>query len=515
MGYPTRGISNTLNGGTGTSIVLTKPSGLQDGDVLLIKLRGQGTSAATPVSAACTGFTALNGASASDRIHMMLYKVVSSAASEASTYTVSTNGTSGRVAASIEIVRGVDTASPISGTKNYMGLSPNPASLTSWTVDSAVDKLLIIEMRSDERTSGQSHVPTAIPSGYTTGLNFQSSLDASTSGSRTAIWSGYKESIGTTSIASTSLTWATGITAVRGSAVAFRGKADEGYPVVFGDGTEGLMTYIDTDGSTQKTPSSVNIWYPSFTDVSDLLANTNGPTMAHRGGSTVYPEMSEYAYDHSVFNGYGVLEFSVGWSSDNVPFGLGHQYLDEITGSPGGTSQSPSAMDWATISALENHLLPVSPGVYQPIFRLDDFLAKYGQSHICIIDPKYGFANQTKLDIMFDMMDTYGGPDRFIAKFDSSETDAKLSTTASNGGYERMNYWSSDTTAMAAQQSRWSIIGALYSDSSAMTQAGTYGKPVWGAIVPDAAGYTTARSNGADLVMCRNTLAIPAVSSWN
>lgn len=517
--YPVSNVARSVHGGSGTSLVLNKPSDgprvVRNGDVLLIKTRGQGI-APLDALASCPGFTAIHG-QANDRMHMMLYKIVTDAGSEPSTYTLTTNAASGRIVASIEIVENVDVSSPIAGFHGYQSIgTPNPGTMTSWSLDDIADDLLLIEMFSDERTAGQSHVPSAIPTGFTTTINVQSSLNEVTTGSRTAFWSGEKRSHGLNQAPASSLTWPTGVTTVKASGVAFRGMADPSLPigleVKLEDGTLGYLSVL-SDG-VRSAPANIYIWRDSFPDVDDMLTRTNGVTFAHRGGSRYWPEMSQYAYDHAVYYGYGVLEFSCGWSSDLVPFGLGSQYLDHLTvPDSNGTSINPTTQTWNAISAMTNKRNPVKPGVYQPIYRLDDFAAKYGKTQICIVDPKYGFANQAKLDIMFDIMDANGGPDRFMFKFDAPETDAKLTTTGHARGYKGMNYWGNDITAMAAQQSRWDLIGARFDDATAMAQARTYGKPSWGAVVPTAAGYVTARANGADFVMCTDPAGMPAVNA--
>lgn len=284
-----------------------------------------------------------------------------------------------------------------------------------------------------------------------------------------------------------------------------------GTPMEKGNGEIVYMSYLDGSG-VRKAFKSVNLWLPGFNDVDALLAKP-GATIAHRGGSAVYPQMSEYAYDHSVFNGFGALEFSCGWTSDLVPFGLGFQYLDDTGSVAPGTNLDPTTLSWATLSSTYfNKLLPVSSGVWQPFYRLEEFLEKFTKTHVVTVDPKYGFANQTKINVMLDICDEFGGPDKIIIKFDSSETDAKLTTSASARGYERMNYWNADTTAMAAQQSRWTILGANYATQAAIEAANSYGKPVWAAIIPNQAGYDQAIAWGADYGMITNPITIAPVS---
>ena len=509
----------------GTSVTISKPSGLVNGDVIVIAIRAQGLISGeltTIASGFVRGGTLLNQNSSADRPTGIFAKPIPTASAEtATTYTFGGWAT-GRVLAIAFLVRGVTLTDYNDGGNRYYTTASDAPAYSVGAVPS-----LLIEIATDERIAGQSSVPTTTPPGMTVLLNAQTSGyaivdNADTTGSRTAMWLGSKilTSTDSTSVAAHPIAWPSDVSAPRGAQMALRGTPGAevsviGVPVKTGTGASAFLSYLASNGTTRITPKSLNVWYPSYPTVQSLLASTSGPTIAHRGGSLVYPQMSSYAYDHAVFRGYGVLEFSCGWSSDGVPFGLASQYLDDAIGNTGGTTLPVASMTWAQINAYKNHFNPVSAGVWQPFLRLDDFAAKYAKTHICIIDPKYGFSVQANLNTMFDIMDANGGPTRFIAKFDSSETNALLTTTAIARGYERMNYWGSDTTAMAAQQSRWSIIGALYSDATAMAQANTYGKPSWAAIVPNAAGYATARTNGAKLVMCADPINIPAKSSWN
>lgn len=534
-------IATTTNGAaSGTSLILTKPSGLADGDVLVALVRGQGTATST-TQAAITGFTAAHNQALTDRVHMILYKVVTSAAGEGSSYTVNTNGGSGRIVGALQIWRGVDTASPIGGTHAYAALSGTSQTLTSWTVDSSSDAFAVINLFSDERTAGQSHVPTTIPSGYSTNVNEQSTLDASTSGSRTSIWSGYIASTGTTTISAATLVMPTGATGPRASAIALRGAAtapvtgtgnltlsgtavasQPGAPVT-GTGTLTLSGTADVSGGTQIRSASGTLTIsgsatalnarPGFASVTQLLA-TQGATIAHRGGSVTYPEMSEYAYTQSVLLGYGALEFSCGWSSDDVPFGLADSTLDRVAGVSG--SIDPKTIPWANISSTyENKTNPVSAGVYQPFYRLVDFLDKFTPTHVVAVDPKFGVTNPNYyMPILLDICDAHGGPSKIIIKFDSAGAGGiPIATAAHSRGYTTMNYWGSNTTAMASEQSNWDIIGALYSDATAMAQANTYGKPSWAAIVPNQTGYNTAITNGANLVMVSGVASVTPISA--
>lgn len=551
MVYPTyEGTVQAAGASSGTSLVVNKPYAavngvtIKDGDYLIARLRSQGLVSGT-VSWACSGWTALSINGSNDRSSNILYKKITSAASEpadGSGYTFSSNGASGRMAGSIRVVRHASQSSFLGGSKAYTAMTNGTTttpSASGWTIDSATDKFLIELMVSDERTSGQSATPVSGPSGYTLGDVVQNTLDASTTGSRTMHFTYWDESIGVTSTGTQTFTFGAAGTSPKMHGIAMRGMAEGsasgGYAwtgvavghtpddppsdVPAGYGVGGYDFSATSVTGKRKPKATIAAGYdfngtavgrrpisPGFTDVNHLM-RTPGATIAHRGGSQNYPEMSDYAYEKSAGLGFGALEFSIGWTSDLVPFGCADQYLDRMAGLTAGTNLSPTSITWATLSSTYvNKLNPVSPGVFQPFYKLEDFLQKYSGTHVLCVDPKYGFATQTKIDIMLDLCDLYGGPTKIILKFDSPETDGKLTTSAHARGYTCMNYWGTDTTSMAAQQSRWDYIGARFDDSAAMTQANTYGKPVWGAVANGQTQYNTAIANGADVVMCSNVL---------
>jgi len=206
--------------------------------------------------------------------------------------------------------------------------------------------------------------------------------------------------------------------------------------------------------------------------------------------------------------GHGILEFSCGFTSDNVPFALGQQYLDtqsQITG-----NVDPKTMTWAYLSSHYQITLNAG-GNPQPYYKLEDAVQDF-PNHVFAVDFKYGILDISRYaNAMMDILDDYGGPNRFIIKFDSPGATA-YADLARSRGYKTMNYWGTDTSAMASEQSHWDIIGARFDNSTAMAQANTYGKPVWAFPIDSQANYTTAISNGADLVMVRSSSV--AVVPW-
>lgn len=254
---------------SGLSGVLANPSGLrggktlENGDVLLVKVRTASNAGSGGLAASIPGFLNIHAQPGVDRVHMMLYKIVTDAASEPSSYTLTTNAPSSRIIASMEIVTGVDVNNPIAGVHGYQAGTTNPSVMSAWTVDSATDDLLIIELRTDDRVSGALPTPDVTPEGFTTTFVMQSTVTSNTftTGARSAMWSGHRQSTGEINMPSTSVTWHMSVVSPRSSAVAFRGMPDPpdlpiGLEIVLGDGTLGYLSYIDSEG-IRKAPASI------------------------------------------------------------------------------------------------------------------------------------------------------------------------------------------------------------------------------------------------------------------
>jgi len=461
---------------SGTSLVLTKPASIANGKAVIIGVRAQGTTAGE-LSTLPAGFTRIGSAQgAADRAQGFFLKRITDAPSEPATYTIG-GWSTGRSVGFIGIVNDLDPTTAVAGFPPY-----SVTDLAAYTGDAPQ---LLLAMWGDERTDTRSHVPSSIPAGYSTLVNSQSTLDSSSTGSRTAL-AVVSQSVGdagSDSVGAAALVWPGGISANRSVGVAIKGIA------------------------TAPAPST-----KAFSSVTQFLA-TLGATCAWRLGGGPFPQHSKYAAQQSTLLGYKALEFSCGWTSDLVPFGLGPQYLDTIAGVSG--SVDPTTMTWATLSStyqIQNN--PVSPGIYQPFYRLVDFLQDYASTHICLVDPKFGFDTIAKIDVMLDICDANGGPNRILIKFDSPTAATNLSVRARARGYKVINYWGIDTTTMAAQQANWDCIGVLYdADPSVFTAANSYGKPVWGAVIPDQAGYNTALARGADFMNISGVQAVAPVGA--
>lgn len=490
--------------------------GAQNGDILVMFGRSQGTIAADitpPAGFARMGTTGTVGAG--DRFQGIFTHVVTDVATDPLVYTFNgVAGSASRITVAKGIVRGADLAHVNDGGLLFRSDAFLPS------VDAQAYPYTVYALWGAEFTAGNSPVPN-LPSGWEMVLTAQGNGTAivandNTASSRTGIVVLKKvvESAGSLTIPDVTLTWGSTASSPKAASWIVRGQsavAPVGLPVKLGNGADARLSYLDGAGVRQ-TPARVALWLPGFADV-DAFVATAGATAAHRGGSLNWPEYSEIAYDRSVFRNYGALEFSCGFSSDNVPFGLGDETLDRIAGVTGDIN--PTTLTWAQIdSTYRNVLRPIASGVTQPLYRLEDFLAKYTPTHVCMVDPKFGWSNTTRVGAMLDICDEFGGPEKIIVKFDFPLTSSALVDAAHARGYLAMNYWGTDQAALTTtyHTDKWDLIGVRYDADQAMYDAATaIGKPVWAAVIPDQAGYATAISRGADLAMISGVNAVTPV----
>lgn len=492
--------------------------GAQTGDVLVFETRSQASPASDITPPAGWTRAGTTGSFASDRFLGRFYKYVSNIATEvlSVTFTGIAGGGNSRIESHIGIVRGADPAFLNDGGARYQNNATVPAG-TALGVP-----YLVMAIAGAEFTAGNTAVPNAI-SGYTALLTSQTEgggtpaviPNGNTTNSRTGLTTVYRKvETGSLSVDPIPFTWPSTATDPKSASWIVRGMAAStpvGLPVKLGTGATAYLSYLDGAG-VRKAPASVNIWIPGFSNVAALLAKP-GATASHRGGSLNWPEYSEYAYDHAVFQGFGALEFSCDFTSDLVPFGNGYQFLDTAAGTTG--SVSASSMTWATLSSTyQNRLRPVTPGVYQPFYRLDQFLAKYTKNHVVMVDPKFGAGTPAKINAMLDICDANGGPEKIIIKFDSPITGSDLVVAAKARGYLTMNYWGTEIEKLTPEYhtDKWDLIGVRYDADTAMYAAAeALGKFIWAAVIPDQAGYNLAQSRGADIMMISNNLTVAPV----
>lgn len=473
------------NSAVSTSLTLPVPGDLQEGDLLVVALRSQdgGSSNAWSVP---EGFERVMAdpvlPAATSRVGDILVKTAMASEPESYTFT----GPSGRnVGIAVRMVPdSTDLVSRV-GTSPYGGGAS--ASGGTMTVPdrpiNAAPALSLLAIGA-EITAGVSHVPTVTGGFSQIGLA-QSSMDTSTSGSRTAIWLGWRAEPDTTAD-----TFTAGYTSTS---------------------SLGVFHAVFTGGTTPPVdPPDPEVIPPGFRSVAQMLS-TPGATWAHRGGSASWPEHTEMAYRNSALAGYGALEFSCSRTIDGVWFGLHDASINatsETTGLP-----NASEMTWAEVQ--EYQVTLNSGGNPQPYWKMTDFLDTYAQTHVCIMDYKEAWQHK---DEWYSILDSYGARQRIIIKQWGPTTDGPdIKARAGAMGFSTWGFFG-DADAldgtMGASEQYFTILGMEWNASpEAWAIALGFGKPVVGHITNSKGAYDTAILNGAHMAQCSNTVSIPAVGA--
>lgn len=498
---------------SGATVVLDKPTGLADGDMLVAVLRTMGST--SPSDFSLTGWTrrgyAFVANDGAGRVTGIFTHPVTTASSEPANYTFTKSASDARRVGAMFIVRGVDLSNPVAGNSAGWDATPTPRiQLNSFTVDAA-DPMLLVYAWGNEITSPNASAPTILP-GTEIALVPSS---AGTGATRSTLWAGY-ESNAATSTGHKNLTW-TNVNGPAATGVVLRGLSGSsgtatGTLTITGTATVSVgVTRTATGTLSLAGAGTRNVGVPGFASVAQMLA-TPGATWAHRGGSTNWPEMSKYAYDQAVLAGYGALEFSANRTSDGVWVGCHDASLNRTSQTTG--LADISSMTWAQVQTYQNSLN--SAGTPRAYYRLDQFLDDFTGTNVAIVDPKYAIG--TYNTEFLNLLDAHGGNTKIVVKFYGVGSGATaLADAATARGYQTWGYFYDTDVAgggLAADQSHWSILGMNYDASQAAWDAAlAYGKPVVGHIAASQANYNTAITRGARMVQCANVVGIAAVNA--
>ena len=231
----------------------------------------------------------------------------------------------------------------------------------------------------------------------------------------------------------------------------------------------------------------------------DRLTTRPGFTVAHRGGSLDWPEMSMEGYRNSVALGVNALEISLARTSDGVWFGLHDETLDRTSGTSGfrASDHTWSEVQQYTITAAETHD-PTQPR--QPYLRFEELTDAYGRTHTIFVDPKV--VPVEHFGELFDLMGRVKHPTAtFVAK--GYCTARAWPVDARARGYRTWGYYygsevAADRTLFASTQERWSWLGLDYTAGAEQWRSfAASGKPVLAHIVPSRAAATRSRREGA------------------
>jgi hypothetical protein len=507
---------------TTTGFTISRPSGVALGDYIIVVARGQAGTATTDLSS--TGFTRMGPAFVANdvagRQNGIYGRKVVDMSTEPTQYSFAftSSGGAARLIAVAFVVRGVDATNPVLGFgSSYEGTAITGGRQVDPFAISSVPGLQIF-MGGAEFAANNSETPATLPSGFTAITSFVSTGGIGVS--RTYVWVGQQQ-VAATPTGTAGITWGTPSApaaesiVLLGTNVVPTAPVGSGITFAKGDGTPAALYYMSPSGA--KTPTAAIPMRRGFANVTDVL-NAYGTTMAHRGGSDSYPEMSLYGYTQSVMRGYGVLEVSLGRTSDGVWFGLHDQTTDRTSG---GTFGNASSQTWAQIQA--QNIVIGAQGAPQPYMSWQQLVATYGSTHIIMADPKYAIG--TYNTEFLNMVATDIGVNRAIIKFSGAGSGAAaLSTAAQAMGFQTWGYFYA-TDASAAQGgngnlqtwgSYWTTLGMEYGASQAIwNEALAFGKPVIGHIAPNQAAYNSAMSKGASAVQVSGVAVVTPVSWWN
>lgn len=487
-----------------TSFTINKPSGVQDGDLLVMALSGQSSTATSDF--ASSGWSrvskAFTAGSSTNRITGFYALPVPSASAltqSSFTFTATDSVSGGRVVAEMFIVRGADLASTIIGISPY-GTTASQT-ITVQPPTPATTKNLLLTTYNAQFVSGIDYSIASGPSGMTQHIY----LPSSTAPQSKTILAVYQEDIEAGAPGAKSLTWAGAQAQTSGVGIIIRalGEPDPnpGVALKYTSAPDTLSTghlYYTSATDTLSTPAELRPFPMGYASVTDMLA-TSPFYVAHRGGSANWPEMSLHSYTQSGFWGVGALEVSLARTSDGVWFGLHDDTLDRTSGTTGFTA---SAHTWAEIQAYQitasGTTNPAQPT--RPYMRWEELMDAYYSSHVIFVDPKAATGYVSEI---LDKMDAMPGTptSKFVAKYygvSSTWVNAAKARGYTSWGY----FYQADAANFATYQGRWDILGMDYTaDAATWTSILSYGKPVIGHIIPSSSAASTALGYGASGLM--------------
>lgn len=408
---------------------------------------------------------------------------------------------------------GVDVADPlVNDSTGYSSqASAGYCSMIEW--EGATEGQTVVFYGS-EFSAGNDHAPITTPPGYTKVA--EGMMGASVSVSRTYEVVFLKDNEATAPEPSAVIQWGTP-SGTNGAAFILRRAAGLfGTSVLLGDGSQARLSFLDGIGERVE-PARVSLIKPGFDSVAEMLS-VPGATWAHRGGSASYPEMSEFAYDRSVLRGFGALEFSCQRSSDGVFFGLHDSNFDSISGVSG--SPNASTMTWADIQEMyKNTRLPSATHPSRPLWRLEEFVEKWGETHVLILDPKNALPFNTA---MLDVVGPYVDPDRLVWKYSgmTGPTGISARDAAAARGWATWGYYYAEDAStglggnggLQSSGSGWDFLGMSYNASQAIwDEVLAFGKPTVAHIAPTQDAYNEGTAKGADMVQCSGVAVITPI----
>lgn len=205
---PVSVVAVTVASSATNSITVAEPAGVQVGDVLIAVHRAQNTRDTYPGPAGFTRVTPYIPGSADGRTIGIWSRAVTTSASRPASYTIDLGGGVTRQQMAMMLVRGLDTADLVSDVvESYTGEVSGPR-LAVESLTAATETFQLF-MAAGEVTDGNPHRPSANPVGFTEAASLPEG--AGTTGSRTALWVGYRMAdAGPTGVVESAWVWQTG-----------------------------------------------------------------------------------------------------------------------------------------------------------------------------------------------------------------------------------------------------------------------------------------------------------------
>jgi len=276
------------------------------------------------------------------------------------------------------------------------------------------------------------------------------------------------------------------------------------------DGTEETSVEFTVWDGTAEQPATAAMVPGGAWSVSRLL-EIPAFTIAHRGGSLDWAEMSARAYTESVFRSVDALEISVSRTIDGVWFGLHDQTLLRTSG----VDLDPKTLTWDQVRAY----LCAAPAGGDPAFGgrpytpLAAVLRTYATSHVIFLDPKYHAAAQWWPEF-FDVIEANvpNAQDHIVIKWSGGAT--ALADEAASRGYTSVGYfyqeeYLADPAGVLADTQHWTWLELEHgAPQSTWDVFLALGKPVIGFTAATVVQRQTALTKGAVGVMCSGIRAI-------
>lgn len=297
-------------------------------------------------------------------------------------------------------------------------------------------------------------------------------------------------------------------------------------------GTRSLVTYLatptgtiepDVSFSATSTASGValrlvavdpdalpTVTGHGFTSVQQML-ETFGATWAHRNLGGTYPEMTEYGTRMAANAGYGVIEISVQRTSDGVLIGSHDATPDRVAQETTYDGTNFTALTSTQVLAL--HANVGSTGAPKPFATLTQLVETLPEDFIFLVDNKPG----SYMTEFLALLDSLGGPTKFIVKIDGSATYTRFQQVQA-AGYKTAAYFYDTTSSskIAENMPYVDLPGLNYNaDQSYWDSLLAYGKPIWGHVCVTQANADMAMAKGATFIQSTSVAIAPVgVESW-